>query len=391
MLFLTVQLLTPIIAIAIALVFFKRKMAWWEFFILLFAPIIVTFIGRHIDEKIQTTDVEYFSHQIVKIEYYEYWESYVHKTCQESYECNCRTVKRNNVSHKECSTCYRTVDCSYCDRNSAKWIAYTSDGKSFNVSSSLYNQYKAKWKNERFVELNRKIVNWGGCGDDGDAYVITWDGEQQTACTITTEHSYTNKVRVSSSVYNAGQLTEQELSFFKGKVYDYPQINNDQQRKLVGVDDWKVENYLQWWNGKYGKSKQINFYVWIYNGAENMKVPQEKYIRGANKNEYILLLGQENGKIVWCDNITFCEDAHLGTPLMSWIMQNKEQSLENIISNVTSKLEAHWSRKQFAEFNYLQMDVSSSGWVVCTLINLLLVCGLLFLFVRNEHDSEIFK
>lgn len=73
-------------------IFFKHKVVWWECAILLAIPILTGIFSKLLGDYVRTVDTEYWSGRIVKAEYYEEWNEYVHQTCTR--ECCCDSQKR---------------------------------------------------------------------------------------------------------------------------------------------------------------------------------------------------------------------------------------------------------------------------------------------------------
>jgi hypothetical protein len=172
-----IAVIIPIIGAFIMLRWYREHLAWWEVAIPLVVALSFTLIFKFTVETVQTTDTEYRGGLVTEARYYEYWETYVRKTCS-------RTTK---VGKTTVTTYY---DCSYCDENPAHWSVVDTRGEEYSISEAEYNSLRRKWEaKEQFIELDRDINNGGfGCGQDGDMYRVGWDGKPITSEATVTSH-----------------------------------------------------------------------------------------------------------------------------------------------------------------------------------------------------------
>ena len=175
-------LLIPLIGVFVLLRWYKHTLTWWEVAIPSIACFLFILIFKFTVEKIQVDDTECHGATVVEARYYEYWETWVKRTCYRTMKCGKSTI----------SVPY---DCSYCDHNPARWTVVNSLGEEFSVSEKYYNYLMGLWKaTPQFVELNRNINYHYGCGKDGDMYKILWDKNPLTAKSTTATHSYSSGV-----------------------------------------------------------------------------------------------------------------------------------------------------------------------------------------------------
>ena len=384
MLFIVTLYFIPLIAIILAILT-KRKINWISIVLLIGLPSIIIFKTKDYSIQKQVEDTEYWSHLIVRAEYFEDWSTYVERTCTRSYSCNCT---RDSKGNKSCSTCYEDYDCSYCDDTPTKCFGYDQYGKQHEITYALYKELERRWGNPKFIELNRKINKHFSCGKDGDEYEITWNGDINTAFTLTTIHTYVNKVQASTSSVGYPKLSDAELKSLNGKVYGYPDVDgNGYCKHLIGANDPQTEQYLQWWGGKFGREKQIIFNVFVYYGA-NISYEQKRFWNGGNKNEYTVLLGKtSDGTIGWVDVITWTEQSGLINDTKQYVLANPSASLYDITTTISKQLEEQWVRRPFATFNYLRIEPTRTAWTTALIINLVL-CTLIVLLsdfkIRNN-------
>jgi hypothetical protein len=118
-------LLIPLIGVFVLLRWFRHTLTWWEVAIPSIACFLFILIFKFTVEKIQVDDTEYHGATVVEARYYEYWETWVHRTCYRSVKCGKSTI----------SVPY---DCSYCDENPERWTIVNSLGEEFAISKKYY-------------------------------------------------------------------------------------------------------------------------------------------------------------------------------------------------------------------------------------------------------------
>lgn len=372
--------------VLVAASLFRKHFVWWEYFILLAAPLLLSGIIYGIDTNARVSDTEFFSNQTVKVEYYEYWETYVHKTCTRTYDCNCST---DSKGHKSCSTCTETYDCSYCDENPAKYIAYNENGKSREISESEYRRIVKKFGNEQFVELNRDIDNWAGCGQDGNMYVSQWDGNPERFEIFATAHTYENKIRLSDS-YGFRELSKQE----KSRIHEYPGINGVYQPSITGnwhntSDYWRAMFLLDRFNGQYGKSKQIKAFIFTYyNQTPDVADLQRLYFQNGNKNEIILCVGYTGSQATWIKAFSWTDEKVCENEAVRYF--RSDMTLTGLVEHMIPIWRDKWVRKQFTPYNeIINIQPSTTAWVIMIILNLGLCAILGNAFIRNEYESLV--
>lgn len=377
-----------IFGLTVAIAYFKSKFVWWEYAIMGIFPPILSALIYWIAVSNAATDVEFFTAQTVKVEYYEYWETYVSKTCTRTYECNCRTVTSgtgsNTTSHRECSTCTETYDCSYCDEYPAKYLAHSNTGEIREISQSEFNRIANKFGTKRFVELNRKIDNWSFCGKDGDLYVAEWDGDRNKYEPFCTSHTYENKIQLNKS-FGFRDLTEVE----KSRIHEYPAISSVYQPSIVG--NWHNTNDINWarflldrFNGEYGKKKQIKAFIFTYyNQTPDVAELQKIYFKGGNKNEIIVCVGYDCCKATWVRAFSWTDEKICEVEVTRYFREDMKlyQMVEYLIPIWT----ANWKRKEFTPYNQImQISPSKSTWWLMAIFQIILLVTLLYFFHNNE-------
>jgi hypothetical protein len=180
------------------------------------------------------------------------------------------------------------------------------------------------WGNKSFIELNRNYTS----GDDGDAYTTHYNGEKNDIILATIPHSYENKVQASHSLFKIPEIDEEEAN--KLGLYEYPEINSYKQKRLIGINNFKVERKLEIMNATLGKAKQVNSYLLVFNNKPKKYGDlQERYWMGGNKNEFNVVLGFKNGKTLdWFKIMTFSESQVLKIKIRNYLYSNIGKKLD---------------------------------------------------------------
>lgn len=369
----------PIAIIFIFSYVFLKRIVLWETLVGIAASALITFIGYGIGVKVAVMDTEFFSNSIVSLTYYEYWESWVEQTCTRTYDCNCST---DSDGRQSCDTCTEYYDCSYCDRNSSYYAVTLNDGKVKMIHDAYGQEIQRKWKaSEQFLDMHRHIHNYGGCGEDGDAYVYYWDNKEESAFTFCSEHTYENRIQASDNLYRDHQQVIEEIAV------DYPKVNRDgKQKHLMGLNNNKVEQYLQYVNGAYGKDLQIKYFVYVWpDTTDRIVVENQKrlWLR-CNKNEFILCLFiDQNQTATDIDFITWSESGY------NEILTYDGDEIETVVRKTWQYLKDNWVRLEFSKFSFLSVRPSNTSFIVTFIINIISCAVIMYVFYFNYHDKKI--
>jgi hypothetical protein len=385
-------LLIPLIGCILAYTTWKYKFVWWELALPTISSFFFILITKFSVETALTSDTQYMGGLITEARYYEYWSTWVHKTC--SYDCNC---EKDKDGHEHCQTCYR--DCSYCDENRAYWMAYDNQGHSWEISEDEYLKLKRQWNaTPEKVELNRSIRKHGSCGDDGDMYRIYWDRNILTSESSTWTGSYTNKVQVSKSNFDLKNISNKDAK--KLGLYKYPKLDVYSQPNILGLDSITflspyqkklTEIKYKYFNGYYGPIRKIRLYVLLFVDKPVSLVDKQKsYWDGGNKNEMVLCIDvkKNTGEINWVSSFSWTENKRIAVDLREDIWNTKYLNFDstyNIIETATKD----FTYRDFQQFNYLTVDPPKWEIWFVYLMTLGITIGILIYGYQNEFENEI--
>jgi len=376
-------LLIPVAASIGLLIFYRKKLAWWEYLSLFGASAIIILISKLIITTSMTSDTEYWSEPAYKVVYEGAWDEWIVDEC--SYDCFCNTDDDGNET---CSTCWE--DCSYRKSHSAYWSIISKSGKSYSISESEYKRLVSKWGNEQRVGSHSGLKMHY---DNGIYESVCPDKDDMTEC-IVSSHSYTNKVQSSTVEYNFEEIGEGDVRKFN--LYEYPNIYETyKQKHILGGGDETYDEAVQNMNNlnaKLGPKKQLKAFILIFkNQSEQAGIKQEDYWKGGNKNEFVLTIGvDDNNNVQWAHPFTWSENASIKSNIRSYVVRQGKLNLADISSYMNKELGNNFERKQFAEFDYITVQPSSRSITISMIILIIVTIGLSVLFVFNQHDNEMF-
>lgn len=374
-------LLIPVISIPIMRWMFPHKVVWWELFIPFLPVLLLIPLIKITSEISQTHDTERWGGWVTEVRHYEDWDEWVTKTC---------TKQVPNGRDSKGNTTYRTesYDCSYRDYHPEYWIALGSNGEEIQISNSTYETFKNRFGNNRFVDMHRYYYR-----DDGDMYSSTWNGNESTLSPLFTSHSYTNKVQANNGVFEYESIGKDTLPL----LHQYPDVNNHfDDPAILGNHQQKprADNLLQHYNAKFGASKQIRYWILLFNNQpRSIGLKQEALWKGGNKNEFVICINLDNDKATWCHCFCWSPDGHAGNDVMKievrdFVERQKEFDMIKIINKTVDLTTSNWRRKSFKEFDYLSVKMSTTAIVITYILTLIVTIITCTFAVKNDISEE---
>ena len=384
-----ISLLIPILSAIIMLIWFRKYLAWWEVIIPIGVCFVFTLIFKFTVEKVQTTDTEYWSALGQKAEYYEYWSTWVDKTCS-------RTVCTGSGSNRTCTTYY--YDCSYCDENGPRYYLINDIGEKFSISKNKYEELVGRWEAKpKFIELNRDIETHLGCGEDGDKYEISWNGNPLTSEPTVSGHYYENRIQAAHSSFDFVEVTEQDVKDYS--LFGYPRIDDYTQETVLGDEkiEWLSinerfygEKLMSYCSGYWGPKVHGKIFVLLFKDQpQTAALMQESFWDGGNDNDLVICVGLESSsrKIKWTKVFSWTPKRTLLVSLREDIMGQDYFSFD-VVKNALDKNMNDFERKDFEEFSYITVDPPDWAVWVTFIITILISFGLCYWAVVNDFVTE---
>lgn len=374
----------PIIAAIVLLIFFLKHTTFWEIGLLIAPSALLILLLKFIMVSSNESDTEYRGSYVTKVIYYQAWDEEVH--CRHSYDCNCTTDKDGR---KSCSTCYEhAYDVDY---HPEHWTKVTNTGAEYEISKQNFLELQKQFGTQPyFVDMHRDYHSI-----DGDAYYTDWNKKPETCDIVSTEHTYKNKVQASKSIFKFDVIDEKTKKTWG--LYDYPKLTWTYQSMVLGHGvDYMTDRKLQYLNGYYGVNKQFRMYILFFKDQSiEAAFKQRSYWEGGNKNEFVVCIGTDNlGRYKWNKCFSWMDKPDLEVRVQDWLNDDKNHKngidLGKFADWMPKQIEQHWQRKRFRDFEYLDVEISSTQltWIFI-IVGIYNVCMCIWIVVnefKNEHD-----
>lgn len=303
------------------------------------------------------------------------YQSYEYNSCCSTYKCG-----DNNQD-----TC--CDDCWECNTYPETFYKVGISGRSYEISKYEYLRLKNKFDTgEKYMGYYTNVQFSGDyCGYNGKRFIVKWDGDPNKSENAVSTHKYINKVRHSNSLYKPHKISKDEIKRYK--LLNYPNVSNHYQNDLVGYDNLRVSQKLAYFNGLYGKTKQIKVFVFVLNNNDkNVLFLQKNYLENGNKNEFNILVRMNKNELEDIDFATWCEVPSLTNSIKEYFYLNKDTlSVEELVDYSLNQLKDKWVRTEFTAMNDLvHIKIPLWYWAVMLIINVGLSILLSYIFIINE-------
>lgn len=377
----------PIIISLILFIFFRHKIQWWEIAVPMVISVLLVLLAKWICVSSLTSDTEWLGGYVTEVRYYEPWDEEVScrhpKYCDEYDRCCSRDSKGN------CNSCTRRVQCGYkhlydVDYHSEYWLAKTTLSD-YSISENRYYQLVKQFgTGKNFVDMHRDYHSI-----DGDMYSTVFDNDDSKLEPVAESHTYENRPMVSNSIYKYEEIDSFDIKTYK--PFDYPSITNDfHQKVLLGHNDKKIEQRLQVLNSRFGAPKQIRIFFLVFkNQPREAGLIQERYWQGGNKNELIICVGTDAiGNVNWGHVISWTDETAVKIKIKHQIENNKNLDINHILDTVEEEIKTDWKRKPFHDFDYLNIEPTTTQVIWILILTLIVNIGLAYWIVINEFEVD---
>ena len=375
-------LIIPVVACIIGLLFFSRQVVIWELITSLVASLFFIGCFKYYSGKNQTDDIEFWGGYATKAEYYEDWDEEV--PCTHSCDCHC---EKDKDGHESCDTCYRhSYDVDY---HPPEWHIYDSNGFDIDISENQFKSLAQRWKNRVFKDMHRDYHR-----KDGDMYYTMFDNKPENTEFVSTQFHYENKVQSegASSLFGYRKMEKEEA--LKLGLFDYPPIQYNYVLPTFIVEGTKnadllvAERQLDIFAAKYGLPKKIRPWVIVFNHGDISRCrEQEVYWKGGNKNEFVVCLVMNSGKVSATHVFSWTEVDSLKIDARDWFISHPDSPIKEYISWLTGELSGRFIKKSFKDFNYVSVSPPFSHVVWCWVLTSILNIALMTWNIKNEYGE----
>jgi hypothetical protein len=374
-------IIIPVLFIIAALVFFRNKVAFWEPLIPIVLTLIVIAIFRYIGISSLTKDTEYWGNYATSVRWYQDWDEWITQTCTRSYPCG--TDSKGQTTY-----CTETYDCSYRQYHPEYWVVVLNDKQEINIAKSYYDKLRSRFgAKDIFVDMGRHYYT-----DDGDMYQTNYPNTYQAFEYFATEHTYTNKVQASTSIFNFPKVTDKEKA--KYKLYDYPKIENDNLPAILAPKDIKIysdeQKRFAYINGMLGMSKKIRVWVCLFEyPTEEAALKQKAYWKGGNMNEFIICIGVDKNKnIQWANCFGWNESKTINIETRNYLIDQKKLDFVKFGDWLYKEVNDKWKFVSFDRFEYLSVQPPTWALITTFILSFVFTLGVFVWIVLNGFTSS---
>lgn len=299
------------------------------------------------DYKNQTDDVEIWSGKVIDVEHKEEWNEY-HPPKVETYtttDSNGKTVTKTRTK------------AGYWEHHYAENHIETTDKGRFSVKRVP----DGRKLTDDFVNSDKELEQYFPIGKP-----------------TSSAHTFENKLKASYSVFKHKEIS---LKDYEG-LPEYPEDTNDNLtvNRLFGnfKNKDKVSQRLDEINTRLNDTdnpknidkvksyKQVNLMLVNFGDkSEDYGYALQDYWKNGAKNDFVVTFGTDSkGKIIWTHAFSWTDAEILKTDVREYIIGTNVKDMIKSVDDVADMIEEKFNRKEFKEFDYIQVEVSTTAKVV---------------------------
>jgi len=347
----------------------------WVPFIAIAVGLLIALISYNINISMQTSDIEMWSGTVTKAEHKEEWDEWHPPVDTTHYTYD----DEGNITGS-----YVTTTPGYWEHHPAENYIWTSDGGSFSIS--LLSD--GKRANDTYINTTEELISYYPIGMPSASY-----------------HTYENRVKASYSIYKHNDINEDDypdLPDYPSNISNYihidritgmPWLTYNSEKRLMEVNAYMNRMIDDEENpGKMRAWKQAN--LQFVNVGENKPYEygfalQNKWRNGAKNDIIVSYSLDSNNKVLWCLPFSWSEMETFKIEIRDYMINktiNNDDEMIEVINYTSERIIDGFVRKQFRDFNYLKVEVTT-GCMIWIFIMYLIMIGI-SIYVR---ENEIFS
>jgi hypothetical protein len=379
-----IAIFIPIVATLLLLVFFRKQVVLWEIGLLLIPSALLILVLNFMMVQSLESATEYWGGYTTKVIYYQPWDEEV--SCRHPIYCT-RTYSCGDS--KSPRTCTESYICGYehpydVDYHAEHWTKADNYGSEYEIESPEFYELQRRFATKPYlVDLHRHYHSI-----NGNSFYTDWNKIPATSDVLTYQHTYKNKVRASHSVFKFDDIDQKQKK--QWGLYDYPKMSGMSQQCVLGMPiDPITKRKLQYINGMYGVISQFRMYIMIFkNQSVEAAFKQRSYWEGGNKNEFVVCIGTDkSGKYQWCKAFSWMDKPDLEVRVQSFFNDSSKIDLNRFADWMPKQIEQHWKRKQFKDFEYLNVEITSGQLFWLITIVIVYNIGISIWIVKNKFSN----
>lgn len=343
--------LIPILCASALAIFFNKRMAWWEYLVLLVVPAAVILIVSESSKNSQISAREYWGGYVTSAEYTEPWNEWIDRTCT-------RCVATDTAGR---CTQEETYDCSYCDDHGPSWTVETTIG-TFH-GEDRYNIAVPRIGKAKFVDMDRSST----CPDpvNGNKYKAVFNGDSARLVPVFRTKTYENRVQAAPTLFSY-----REIDNSKRELY-YHVTDDDEfaHQSVLSTYDFPrradASRILRWYNARYGELFQVHAWLLVYkNKPASFGPDQEAYWKGGGKNEITAVVGLNNDNTVqWCHVFSWTPNKIPLIEIRDSILRMRTFDGKAAAELIGARGVRGFVRKHFVDFKYISVQPTQAATV----------------------------
>lgn len=356
-------ILIGLVASLCVYLFREKRVSWGIIPISMIVILLLDILVIQVDSSMQTSCTEIWSGQIIEVNHEEEWDEWIPEKGHRDEDGNYIVDEPAHWEHHNATNKIKTTDDGWVS------VRKTLEGIKFTDS---------------FVNSDEELKQYYPIG-------------MPTAST----HTYKNKVQAaaSSSLYKHNDINVKDYNLpsyplNKNKYLSIDRIigeipNKEESLKVLDkyntlLNDTNNPNNLDGTKSY----KQVNLiFVNLGDVTDDYGFALEEYWKGGNKNDFIVAFGSRDNKVTWCYPITWSEVEILKSEVRDYMLENSDlNDFPTVIENVSKTVEDKFKRKEFADFDYLQIEPRTRALIVLGVLNILFS---IFIFAISSCWDEI--
>ena len=205
-------------------------------------------------------------------------------------------------------------------------------------------------------------------------------------------HQYTNKIKASNSVFKRKEIDIEDypdLPEYPSSINKYQSVN-----RLIGINDVLKSRYLDKINANLNNTnnpnnkeqikgyKQVNLILVDFKDKDsNYGYALQNYWQNGAKNDVVVCFGTNNNKPTWSYVFSWSQAETMKTNIEELIMStdNINKEYNNTLDDISKLIEEKYERREFEEFDYIQIEVSFFAKIIL----ILLLLGAIVLLLKD--------
>lgn len=279
----------------------------------------------------------------------------------------------------------KTVTEHYTEKHGPYWTLKNDRGDETNISESEYNRWKSIWGFETKIGEHHGSAAFLGTKIDGQIFQCEWNGAFDKIMPLSEIHSYLNKVRASKySVLKYKEVSEKIKENYPrpADCGKFDGIFNYGANVSITEDDMLL---MRRTNAFLGSRYQIHPIYMLFDSTVGMSIVDDIIAawEGPNKNELVVFVGVEKDskKMSWIKVESWMDDTTINGCITDLLL-NKPFVARTLSNALRETVPTKWHRKKFADFDYLELEISF--WCICLAVLLEIMCAVIMIFVYDD-------